>query len=144
MHDINAGLDSPPFFSANQRDTTHFGSFWPVPRVHLQIITMIIIIEDQGGFDQALADAGDKLVVVDFTATWCGPCQNIAPFFKTLSEQNTNVVFLKVDVDEAQDVAQSCDIKCMPTFHFYKNRERVEEFSGSNQAKLEELVKKHQ
>ncbi|KAG9275670.1 thioredoxin [Astyanax mexicanus] len=103
---------------------------------------MIIVIEDQEGFDKALAEAGDKLVVVDFTATWCGPCQSIAPFYKGLSEKpdNGNVVFLKVDVDDAQDVAQSCEIKCMPTFHFYKNGKKVDEFSGSNQAKLEELV----
>ncbi|XP_063075296.1 thioredoxin-like [Engraulis encrasicolus] len=107
-------------------------------------MTTIIIIEDQDGFDKALKDAGDKLVVVDFTATWCGPCQHIAPIFKSLSEKYTNVVFLKVDVDDAADVASSCDIKCMPTFHFYKNSAKVEEFSGSNAAKLEELVKTHQ
>ncbi|XP_055060968.1 thioredoxin-like [Misgurnus anguillicaudatus] len=106
---------------------------------------MITVIEDQEAFDRALAEAGDKLVVVDFTATWCGPCQSIAPFFKGLSENpaNANVVFLKVDVDDAQDVAQSCEIKCMPTFHFYKNGKKVDDFSGSNQAKLEEMVNNH-
>ncbi|KAJ8390319.1 hypothetical protein AAFF_G00108880 [Aldrovandia affinis] len=106
---------------------------------------MIIIIEDKDGFDKALKEAGDKLVVVDFTATWCGPCQSIAPFFKGLSENpdNSNVVFLKVDVDDAQDVASFCDIKCMPTFHFYKNGKRIDDFSGSNQAKLEEKVNTH-
>lgn len=106
---------------------------------------MITVIEDQEAFDRALAEAGDKLVVVDFTATWCGPCQSIAPFFKGLSENpaNANVVFLKVDVDDAQDVAQSCEIKCMPTFHFYKNGKKVDDFSGSNQAKLEEMVNAH-
>ncbi|XP_029603952.1 thioredoxin-like [Oncorhynchus mykiss] len=104
---------------------------------------MIIIIEDKEGFDKALEEAGDKLVVVDFTATWCGPCQSIAPFFKGLSENYQSVVFLKVDVDDAPDVASFCDIKCMPTFHFYKNQKKVEEFSGSNQAKLEELVNTH-
>uniref|UniRef100_A0A8C1QVU6 Thioredoxin n=1 Tax=Cyprinus carpio TaxID=7962 RepID=A0A8C1QVU6_CYPCA len=104
-----------------------------------------VVIERYGGdgFDKALAAAGDKLVVVDFTATWCGPCQMIAPFYKGLSENPSyaNVVFLKVDVDDAQDVAQSCDIKCMPTFHFYKNGKKLDEFSGSNKDKLEEMLK---
>ncbi|CAB1351528.1 unnamed protein product [Coregonus sp. 'balchen'] len=77
----------------------------------------------QDSFLNALKEAGDKLVV-------------------GLSEkpENKNVVFLKVDVDEAADVAKHCDIKCMPTFHFYKNGEKVDEFSGANQATLEEKV----
>ncbi|KAI4884985.1 hypothetical protein NFI96_020251, partial [Prochilodus magdalenae] len=85
-------------------------------------------------FEAALRNAGDKLVVVDFTASWCGPCRMIGPYFKKLSQSpdNKNVVFLKVDVDEAQDVASSCGIRSMPTFHFYKNGEKVEEFSGAN------------
>ncbi|XP_053477933.1 thioredoxin-like isoform X2 [Ictalurus furcatus] len=56
---------------------------------------------------------------------------------------NANVVFLKVDVDDAQDVAQSCEIRCMPTFYFYKHGKKIDEFSGSNQTKLEELVNTH-
>ncbi|KAM5193924.1 thioredoxin-like [Mantella aurantiaca] len=98
---------------------------------------MVRHIESLAEFQQALTEAGTKLVVVDFTATWCGPCKMIAPFFETLSKNNPDVVFLKVDVDDAQDVAQHCDIKCMPTFHFYKNGERVHEFSGANKETLE-------
>ncbi|KAJ8271187.1 hypothetical protein COCON_G00100460 [Conger conger] len=101
---------------------------------------MLVIIEDQEAFEEALIDAGEKLVVVDFTATWCGPCQSIAPFFKELSEKYSDVVFLKVDVDDAPDVASFCDIKCMPTFHFYKNSKKLDEFAGSNQGKLEEMI----
>lgn len=93
-------------------------------------------------FNEALTSAGDKLVVIDFTATWCGPCKMIAPFFEKLSNDYPDAVFLKVDVDDAQDVAQHCDIKCMPTFHFYKNGKKIDEFSGANQANLEEKVKK--
>ncbi|XP_075067002.1 thioredoxin-like [Mixophyes fleayi] len=101
---------------------------------------MVRYIENMEGFKQALADAGSTLVVVDFTATWCGPCKMIGPFFDGLSEKYTDVMFLKVDVDDAQDVASHCDIKCMPTFHFYKNGERIHEFSGANQASLEKKV----
>ncbi|XP_078532701.1 thioredoxin-like [Lissotriton helveticus] len=92
-------------------------------------------------FNEALKNAGGKLVVVDFTATWCGPCKMIAPFFEKLSNDYPDVVFLKVDVDDAQDVAQHCDIKCMPTFIFFKNGEKVDDFSGANQATLEDKVK---
>ncbi|XP_062373196.1 thioredoxin [Sardina pilchardus] len=104
---------------------------------------MVRIIKDLDSFHKALSEAGGKLVVVDFTATWCGPCQSIAPFYESLSQKYTDAVFLKVDVDDSQDVAQECDIKCMPTFHFYKNGQKVDEFSGSNREKLEEKVTKH-
>ncbi|XP_066537319.1 thioredoxin b [Hoplias malabaricus] len=106
---------------------------------------MVILIEDKAGFDEALIKAGDKLVVVDFTATWCGPCRMIGPKFKELSEkpENANVVFLKVDVDDASDVAAHCEIKCMPTFHFYKNGKKIDEFSGANVDLLTEKINSH-
>ena len=65
-------------------------------------------LDDKAAWDAALAAAGDKLVVVDFTATWCGPCQRIAPLFAQLAEENPDVVFVKVDVDVNQEVAQAC------------------------------------
>nr|XP_020480280.1 thioredoxin-like [Monopterus albus] len=96
-------------------------------------------------FQAILKDSGTKLVVVDFSATWCGPCKLIAPVFVELSEkdENKNVVFLKVDVDEAEDVSSFCKISCMPTFHFYQNGERVAEFSGANVDKLKETLAKY-
>ncbi|XP_052417567.1 thioredoxin-like [Carassius gibelio] len=106
---------------------------------------MVIIIENKSAFDNALKNAGNKLVVVDFTATWCGPCQMIGPIFKAESEkpENSNVVFLKVDVDDAQDVSAFCDIKSMPTFQFYKNGKKIDEFSGSNKDKLLKKISEH-
>ncbi|XP_072260541.1 thioredoxin-like [Pyxicephalus adspersus] len=101
---------------------------------------MVQHIESLAEFNQALADAGSKLVIVDFTATWCGPCKMIAPVFETFSKNHPDVVFLKVDVDDAQDVAQHCDIKCMPTFQFYKNGKKIHEFSGANKESLEQKL----
>ncbi|XP_031707349.1 thioredoxin b [Anarrhichthys ocellatus] len=95
-------------------------------------------------FKQMLKDAGDKLVVVDFTATWCGPCKMIAPKFHALvsKPENKNVVFMKVDVDEADDVSRECKVTSMPTFHFYKNGKKVDEFSGANVEKLHATLEK--
>merc|ERR1712188_119568 len=89
-------------------------------------------LKDRAEFDAELAAAGGKLVVVDFTATWCGPCQMIAPLFGELSEKNPDVVFVKVDVDENQETAAACGINCMPTFQFYKNGAKAFEMQGAD------------
>jgi thioredoxin 1 len=82
------------------------------------------------------------VVVVDYWATWCGPCVRIAPFYKELNEKYEDVCFLKVDVDEAEDLTTSQEIQCMPTFHIYKNKERVGLIKGANKDLLEETIKK--
>ncbi|KAK1174969.1 thioredoxin-like [Acipenser oxyrinchus oxyrinchus] len=104
---------------------------------------MVRFIENKGEFEEALKDAGSKLVIVDFTATWCGPCKMISPIFELLAEEHKDVVFLKVDVDEAQDVAEMCNVSSMPTFQFFKNGQKVEEFSGANKEKLKETLLRH-
>ena len=60
---------------------------------------MVVEVKTKAEFDAALSAAGGKLVVVDFTATWCGPCQRIKPQFEAMSTEITDVVFIKVDVD---------------------------------------------
>jgi len=90
-----------------------------------------------------LADAGDKLVVVDFFAEWCGPCKIIAPIISEMAKENANVVFLKVDVDENEDSAAEYNISAMPTFIFIKNQEKIADMMGANAEKLKEMVAKH-
>uniref|UniRef100_A0A8D0G3X9 Thioredoxin n=1 Tax=Sphenodon punctatus TaxID=8508 RepID=A0A8D0G3X9_SPHPU len=103
---------------------------------------MVKIVECLIEFQSELTSAGDKLIVVDFSATWCGPCKMIKPFFHSLVEKYPDVVFIEIDVDDAQDVASHCEVKCMPTFQFYKKNEKVHEFSGANKETLEEAIKK--
>ncbi|XP_054040583.1 thioredoxin isoform X7 [Rissa tridactyla] len=85
-------------------------------------------------FEAELKSAGEKLIVVDFSATWCGPCKMIKPFFHSLCEKYGDVVFIEIDVDDAQDVATHCDVKCMPTFQFYKNGKK--ESQGEHHGKV--------
>jgi thioredoxin 1 len=51
--------------------------------------------------------------LVDFSASWCGPCRMIAPFYEQQAAENPKIKFLKVDVDELEKVAQSANIRAM-------------------------------
>jgi len=103
----------------------------------------IVVIKDDGHFQAELTSAGPKLVVVDFTASWCGPCKRIAPFFEELSTKFPNAVFLKVDVDECQETAASQGVSAMPTFIFFRNKTKIDRIQGADTSALEEKVKQH-
>eukprot|EP00536_Pseudo-nitzschia_multiseries_P017087 jgi/Psemu1/223711/e_gw1.1371.4.1 len=89
------------------------------------------------------AGSAGQLVVVDFTATWCGPCQMIAPLFKEMSETYDDVVFLKVDVDENADTAQHYSVSAMPTFLFIKGGVVLERVMGANPQRLKAVIEQH-
>ncbi|MCY7261898.1 thioredoxin family protein [Pseudomonas protegens] len=91
-----------------------------------------ISIQDSEDFDSRLANAGEKLVVVNFYAPWCTPCKMIAPLIEALTLIHTNVIFLKVDVDEVEEVALRYDISHIPTYIYIKNGEVVQEVYGAN------------
>ncbi|XP_045157640.1 thioredoxin-like [Mercenaria mercenaria] len=104
---------------------------------------MVKMIATKAEWDAVMKDAGDKVVAVDFTASWCGPCKMIGPKFEAFSTEYTNIIFIKVDVDENDEVAQAEGISAMPTFKFYKNGKQVDELVGASEAKLKEMCEKH-
>ena len=74
----------------------------------------------------------DKLLVVDFYATWCGPCKKLSPTLDEVSEElGEQVNIVKVDVDESEDLAMDYGIRTVPTVLFFKNGQQVDKFVGA-------------
>jgi len=101
---------------------------------------LVTAIETKEAFDLVLQEAGDKLVVVDFTATWCGPCQRIAPTIDRMASELREVIFLKVDVDDNQETAGACGVECMPTFQLFKNGEKIGQVEGADEGRLRAII----
>ncbi|KAG0466205.1 hypothetical protein HPP92_017207 [Vanilla planifolia] len=106
--------------------------------------------------------SSNKLMVIDFSATWCGPCRFIEPVYKALASRFTGAgaSFVKIDVDELsgsgslgcmvdylignrevdQDIAKEWRIEAMPTFVFVKGGKEVARVLGANKEELEGTV----
>ena len=87
---------------------------------------------------------GELPLVVDFWATWCGPCRMMAPIIEELAKENDGkVVIGKCDVEENEDLATEYGIRNIPTVLFFKQGEAIEKVVGFQQkAKLQELINK--
>lgn len=73
----------------------------------------------------------NKPVLVDFFATWCGPCQTMAPILKQVKDElGENVTILKVDVDKNKALATKFQVRGVPTFVLFKNGKQVWKQAG--------------
>jgi len=66
--------------------------------------------------------AGHETVLVDFWASWCGPCQTFAPVFEKASEEHPDLVFAKVDTEEQPDLTTAFDIRSIPTLMVFRDQ----------------------
>ena len=86
----------------------------------------------------------NNLVVVDFFATWCGPCRMMAPIFEDVSKNMGEVLFFKVDVDESPMTAKQFGVMSIPTLVAIKNGKEVARNVGLiNREDLQEFVEKN-
>ncbi len=72
----------------------------------------------------------EKVVLLDFWATWCGPCQMIAPVLDEIAEECPDITVGKIDVDKEQDLAMSFGITSIPTLIVIKNGKAVDKAIG--------------
>ena len=85
------------------------------------------------------------VVVVDFFATWCGPCKMLAPVFEQAGEEMKNdATFLKVDIDQSLEIAQQFRISTVPTMMIFKDGKPVETLVGfMPKERIVQKVKSH-
>ncbi|CAH8277586.1 unnamed protein product [Arabidopsis lyrata] len=84
----------------------------------------------------------NKLLVVDFSASWCGPCRMIEPAIHAMANKFSDVDFVKLDVDELPDVAKEFNVTAMPTFVLVKRGKEIERIIGAKKDELEKKVSK--
>ncbi|KAI9126358.1 hypothetical protein K1719_002779 [Acacia pycnantha] len=84
-----------------------------------------------------------KLMVLDFTATWCGPCKMMDPIIKDFAAKYADVEFIKIDVDELMEVASEFKVQAMPTFILIKKGKVVDKTVGARKEELQRLIEKN-
>ncbi|KAL2319345.1 hypothetical protein Fmac_028314 [Flemingia macrophylla] len=96
------------------------------------------LITTKESWDQKLEQAkrDSNIVIANFSATWCGPCKMIAPYYSELSVKYQAIMFLLVDVDELTDLSTTWDIKATPTFFFLKDGKEFDKLVGANKPEL--------
>ncbi|WP_010295073.1 thioredoxin [Clostridium senegalense] len=86
----------------------------------------------------------EKPIVVDFWATWCGPCQRLAPVIKQLSHEMPDAVFAKVNVEDNSSLARQFKVMSIPTIKIIKNGEVVDTSIGyKDKEDLKAIIEKH-
>ena len=100
---------------------------------------MATVTLTQENFEQTVS--ADGIVLVDFWATWCGPCRQFGPIFEEASEKYPDIVFGKIDTDDQQQLAMAAQITSIPTLMVFRDGIVVFRQSGALPlSALEDLI----
>ena len=93
---------------------------------------------------ETLVKKSTKPVVIEVYATWCGPCQQVAPIFEELSKElNDKYTFVKLNVDDDRDIAVEYGVSSVPTFVFIKDGQVNKETGYMDKEDLHGKIKQH-
>ena len=86
----------------------------------------------------------NEVAVIDFFATWCGPCKMLAPVFEEVANETPNAKFFNVDIDESLDLARQYSVSSVPTIKIFRKGDLMETFVGfMPKEKLSEAINKY-
>ncbi len=102
---------------------------------------MIKQLINKDDFEKAIS-SNDK-VIIDFFATWCGPCKMLAPMLEQTANKNQAWTILEVDIDKFKDLASKYNIQAVPTLIFIKNKKIIEKSMGFKPAdEIQKIIDK--
>lgn len=90
---------------------------------------MAVIHAKQEDFNSIINS--NEIVFVDFWAKWCAPCRAFGPIYEKVSDNHPEITFIKIDIDENQQIAQEASIRSIPTIKVIKNRLEIWDHKGS-------------
>ncbi|KAI7757178.1 hypothetical protein M8C21_008043 [Ambrosia artemisiifolia] len=102
----------------------------------------VTVITTKDAWNQKLSEAKtqSKIVIANFSASWCGPCKSISTLYIELSEKHPSLMFLTIDVDELPELSTQWDVKATPTFFFLKDGQQIDKVVGANKPELQEKL----
>ena len=84
------------------------------------------------------------LQILDFHATWCGPCKMLSPVLDAIEKENTNINIKKLNVDENKELVTKYGVTSVPTVIFVKNDQEVSRFNGvQSKEKIQSLINQY-
>ena len=113
-------------------------------------MSTVVKVKSKRQFKDLIESSYDVPVIIDYYATWCGPCKKISPIFDNISSNygvsedgHTLMKFARLNVDKLEKISTEQNINSMPTFIVYKDGVQVERSEGASKTRLAKLVLHH-